>query len=263
MSAHPFDLSGRRALITGGSKGIGEAIAVAFARAGADVMIASRTATELEQASTRIATASTDTQGTKAPEIHWHQTDMTSRIEVDQLAEAAIRKLGGVDILVNNAGGNTPELLSGINDESWDRMIELNLTSCIRLARTLSIPMTDQGWGRIIYIASIMGSVGAAGRSAYCATKAALIGSSHAQAIELGPAGVTVNCISPGPVLTDLPRNALSPQQRERFTEATALGRWGQPEEITGPALLLASDAGSYITGANLTVDGGVTIKGF
>lgn len=258
MPQHPFQLTGKRALITGGSKGIGEAIAIAFARAGADVMIASRTSAELKQTSEKLKAA-----GTQSQKIRWHQTDMTNRSDVDQLATAAIEQMGGIDILVNNAGGNVPQNLQDIDDDSWDRMIELNLTSCIRLAKVASKPMTENGWGRIIYVASIMGSVGAEGRSAYCAAKAALIGASHAQAVELGPRGVTVNCISPGPILTDLPRNALSQQQQNRFTDATALARWGEPEEIAGPALLLASDAGSYITGANLTVDGGVTIKGF
>ncbi len=258
MSHHPFQLNGRRALITGGSKGIGAAIAIAFAKAGADVMISARTTGELEQTAAKVKAAGNGTQITS-----WHQADMCSRSEVDQLAIAAAEQLGGIDILVNNAGGNIPETLQEIEDASWDTMMELNLTSCMRLSRALSKPMTEQGWGRIIYVASIMGSVGATGRSAYCATKAALIGSSHAQALELGPKGVTVNCISPGPILTDLPRTALSQQQQERFTEVTALARWGKPEEIAGPALLLASDAGSYITGSNLTVDGGVTIRGF
>lgn len=251
-----FDLTGKTALVTGGSKGIGEAIALAFAQAGADVMISARTLSDLESTSTRIAEASTG-------KVFFHQTDMTSRNEVDALVKAAITKLGKVDILVNNAGTNIPEKLHELNDSSWDKMLELNLTSCIRLARSLSVPMSERGWGRIIYVASIMGSVGASGRSAYCASKAGLIGASHAQALELGCSGVTVNCISPGPILTDLPRHALSQEQKDKFTTVTALGRWGEPQEIGGPALLLASEAGSYITGANLTVDGGVTIRGF
>lgn len=258
MADHPFNLQGRRALVTGGSKGIGEAIALEFARAGANVMIASRTAAELEQAAGRI-----NSSVSGGGQVMWHQSDLSSRAEVDTLAVAAIEKLGGVDILVNNAGTNIPQSLQDLDDESWDAMIELNLTSCVRLARVLAKPMAQHGWGRIIYISSIMASVGAAGRSAYCGTKAALIGMSHAQAIELGSSGVTVNCISPGPILTDLPKRALTDEQRAKFTTATAVGRWGEPHEIAGPALLLASDAGSYITGANLTVDGGVTIKGF
>ncbi|MBX2882185.1 MAG: glucose 1-dehydrogenase [Granulosicoccus sp.] len=251
-----FDLTGKTALVTGGSKGIGEAIAYSLAQAGADVMISARTLSDLEAAANRISAASKG-------KIFLHQTDMSNRDEVEALSQVATTKLGKVDILINNAGANIPEELHELNDSSWDKMMELNLTSCVRLARSLSVPMSERGWGRIIYIASIMGSVGASGRSAYCATKAGLIGTSHAQALELGSSGVTVNCISPGPILTDLPRQALTQEQKDKFTEVTALGRWGEPHEIGGPALLLASDAGSYITGANLTVDGGVTIRGF
>jgi NAD(P)-dependent dehydrogenase (short-subunit alcohol dehydrogenase family) len=108
-----------------------------------------------------------------------------------------------------------------------------------------------------------MGIVGAGERTAYCATKGALISLAHAQAVELGPYGVTVNCISPGPILTDLPRTMLDEGQRSAFAERTALGRWGETVELAGPALLLASDAGAYMTGANVVVDGGVTIKAF
>lgn len=251
-----FDLSGKSALVTGGSKGIGESIAQAFAEAGADVMISSRTQSDLQDAAGRLESAGNG-------KIFWQQTDMTRRDEVDALSQTALEQLGKVDILVNNAGTNIPEELHELTDESWDTMMELNLTSCVRLAKQLSVPMKERNWGRIIYIASIMGSVGATGRSAYCASKAALIGTSHAQALELGSSGVTVNCISPGPILTDLPKNALSEEQKVKFSEVTAMGRWGEPHEIAGPALLLASDAGSYITGSNLMVDGGVTIRGF
>ena len=251
-----FDLTGKSALITGGSKGIGEAIARAFVQAGADVMISSRTAADLQSAAERL-------EKEASSKVYWHQADMTHREEADALGHSAIKQLGKVDILVNNAGTNIPEELHELTDSSWDTMLELNLTSCVRLARQLSPAMAERSWGRIIYIASIMGSVGASGRSTYCATKAALIGSSHAQALELGSSGVTVNCISPGPIMTDLPKEALSDAQKEKFTQVTALARWGEPDEIAGPALLLASDAGSYITGSNLTVDGGVTIRGF
>lgn len=251
-----FDLTGKSALITGGSKGIGEAIAFVFAQAGADVMISSRTESDLRSTVDRIAEVASGN-------VFSNQTDMANRDDVDALGQAAISKMGKVDILVNNAGTNIPEELHELTDSSWDKMMEVNLTSCVRLARCLSVPMSERGWGRIIYIASIMGSVGASGRSAYCASKAALIGTSHAQALELGQSGVTVNCISPGPILTDLPKQALSQAQKDKFTDVTALARWGEPHEIGGPALLLASDAGSYITGSNLTVDGGVTIRGF
>ena len=121
--------------------------------------------------------------------------------------------------------------------------------------------MKARQWGRIIHISSMLGLGGLAGRSAYSSTKSALIGMTRASAIDLGPFGVTVNSIAPGPFLTDLPGKLLSDEEKRRFAERTVLGRWGRPEEIAGPALLLASEAGSYITGSTLVVDGGVVAR--
>ncbi len=252
----PFDLSGRRALVTGGSKGIGKAIAGGLAAAGAEVMISSRHEDELEASAAELS-------GDTGARVETCVADMVERADVARLAETARSALGGVDILVNNAGSNAPERTEAITDAAWDRIVELNLTSCLMLTRALVPGMIEAGWGRIVYIASIMGIVGAGDRSVYCGTKGALISMAHAQAVELGAHGVTVNCISPGPILTDLPRTMFSDEQRSAFAERTALGRWGETAELVGPALLLASDAGAYVTGANLVVDGGVTIKAF
>lgn len=254
MTTSQFDLSGRTALVTGGSKGIGEAIATAFAAAGADVMVAARSEEELRAAAGRMAAAGPG-------RVAYRVTDMTRRADVDALAADAVDKLGRVDILVNNAGSNTPQTIDAVDDETWDRLVELNFTSCLRLTRALAPAMAERGWGRIIYVASIFGSGGAPARSAYCGTKAGVIGMSRAQAIDLGPHGVTVNCISPGPILTDLPKATFSEEQRQTFARVTALGRWGEPHEVAGPALLLASDAGAFITGSDLVVDGGALGK--
>ena len=254
MTGNAYDLTGRAALVTGGSKGIGKAIAGALAAAGAEVMISARHEDELAGAEEELSAG--------APgRICYRVADMTSRDAVEALARAATERLGKVDILVNNAGSNQPEPVTEITDEAWDRIVELNLTSCVLLTRALATGMKERGWGRVIYMASIMAVVAAAGRSAYCGTKGALVSLAHAQAIELGPHGITVNCISPGPILTDLPRTMFSPEQQAAFAGATALGRWGETDEIAAPALMLASNAGSYITGANLVVDGGCTIK--
>jgi NAD(P)-dependent dehydrogenase (short-subunit alcohol dehydrogenase family) len=118
--------------------------------------------------------------------------------------------------------------------------------------------MKERRWGRIIHISSVLGLGSKAGRNAYSATKAGVIGLAQANALDLGPFGITVNCIAPGPFLTDLPKNLLTEAEKQQFSDRTALGRWGQPDELMGPALLLASDAGSYITGTVLVVDGGV-----
>jgi NAD(P)-dependent dehydrogenase (short-subunit alcohol dehydrogenase family) len=250
MAVHTFDLTGKVALVTGGSKGLGKAMAHGFLRAGADVAITSRHENELGAALEEILTG-TERRGT------FIVADMTEREDVRRLADTVLREMGRVDILVNNAGTNIPQPIDEIRDEDWDTVMELNLNSVMALTRALVPQMKARRWGRIIHISSIMGLVSAPGRNVYSATKAALIGMTRASALDLGAHGITVNCIAPGPFLTDLPMRLLSDEQRREFTRMTALGRWGNPEELIGPALLLASDAGSYITGTTLVVDGG------
>ncbi len=251
-----FDLTGRVALITGGSKGLGKAMARGMAAAGADVVISSRHEAELQATMEEIG------QGTDA-KIKYQVADMTRRDEVKQLAQFATETFGKVDILVNNAGSNVPQPLDETTDESWDAMVELNLSSPMRLARELVGGMKERKWGRIIYTSSIMGLAANPGRGVYCATKAALIGMVRAHALDLGPFNITVNCIAPGPILTDLPLSLLSEGEKEAFAARPALKRWGEPHELAGPALLLASNAGSYITGATLVVDGGTLCRTF
>lgn len=251
-----FDLSGRVALVTGGSKGLGKAMARIFAEAGADVVISSRHEEELKSALAEIR-QDTSVRGT------YVVADMSQRDESRRLAEAALSAMGKVDILVNNAGSNVPQAIDRIRDEDWDRILELNLSSCMALTRALVPQMKSRRWGRVIHISSIMGLGSKEERNVYSATKAALIGMCRATALELGPFGITVNCIAPGPFLTDLPGKLLTDAQKKSFSERTALGRWGEPRELAGPALLLASDAGSYITGSTLLVDGGTLCKTF
>jgi NAD(P)-dependent dehydrogenase (short-subunit alcohol dehydrogenase family) len=254
---HPlFDLSGRAALVTGGSKGLGKAIARGFAEAGADVVISSRHEDELKRAKAEIEA------GTRA-KVAYFVADMTKRGDVNRLAGEARAALGHVDILVNNAGSNVPQPIDQITDEAWDQIVELNLSSCMALSRALAPQMKERRWGRIIHISSIMGLASKDARNAYSATKSGLIGLARASALDLGAYNITVNCIAPGPFLTDLPGTLLSPEQKQALADRTALGRWGDPRELAGPALLLASDAGSYITGAVLVVDGGSLVKTF
>jgi NAD(P)-dependent dehydrogenase (short-subunit alcohol dehydrogenase family) len=171
--------------------------------------------------------------------------------------------MGRVDILVNNAGSNAPQEMESITDDKWDYLLELNLTSCMVLSRALIPGMKSRKWGRIIHLSSVMAFASAPGRSAYSATKAGLVGMTHAMALELGPYKITVNCVAPGPILTDLPMSLLSDEQKKSFAVRTALGRWGEPHEIAAPTLMLASDAGSYITGTTIHVDGGMRSKTF
>ncbi|MGD9646275.1 MAG: SDR family NAD(P)-dependent oxidoreductase [Pirellulales bacterium] len=256
MTSNLFDLTNRVALVTGGSKGLGKAMARGFAEAGANVVISSRNEEELRAAAEEI------THGTSS-RAAYVVADVSRRAEAERLALEACQPFGRVDILVNNAGGNIPQRIDEITDDEWDRLLELNLTSCMVLTRALAAGMKERRWGRVIHISSIMGLASKEGRNAYSATKAALIGMARASALELGPFGVTVNCLAPGPFLTDLPMNLLGDEEKQTFAERTALGRWGEPRELAGPALLLASDAGSYITGATIVVDGGTLVKTF
>lgn len=245
-----FDLSGRSALITGGSRGLGRAMARGFAECGANVMICSRSEEELEESAAIIG------EGLDV-KVLYRTCDMSNREDVDALAAAALEAFGTVDILVNNAGVNNPQPIDEIEDELWDRQIEINLTSIMRLTRAIVPAMKAQKWGRVIHISSVLGVGSKPARNAYSATKASLIGLAKASALDLGPHGVTVNCIGPGPFLTDMPMNLLNEKQKQEFSDITALNRWGEPRELAGPAILLASEAGSYITGEILLVDGG------
>jgi NAD(P)-dependent dehydrogenase (short-subunit alcohol dehydrogenase family) len=250
MALDMFNLTGRVALVTGGSKGLGKAMARVLAEAGADVVISSRHEDELRRALDEIL------QGT-GRRGRYVVADMSRRDDVARLARAAVEQMGRVDILINNAGTNKPQPIDAISDADWDSVMEINLNSVMALTRALVPQMKPRRWGRIIHISSILGLVSKEKRALYSATKSALLGLARAGALELGEHGITVNCIAPGPFLTDLPAALLTDAEKKVFAERTALGRWGDPKELTGPALLLASDAGSYITGTTLVVDGG------
>ncbi|HIQ22821.1 MAG TPA: SDR family oxidoreductase [Planctomycetes bacterium] len=256
MKANLFDLSGRVALVTGGSRGIGRAIAGGLAQAGADVFLCGRTGETLEKAARQIREQS----GVRAGCL---VADMSRRDDVTRLAEAATSEMGKVDILVNNAGWNIPQAIDEIRDEDWDFLVELNLTSCMALTRAVVPGMKQRRWGRVIHISSIMALASTPARNAYSATKAALIGMCRASALDLGPFGITVNCIAPGPIATEMPMSILSKEQQDALAARTAVGRWARPDELVGPALLLASEAGSYVTGTCLVVDGGATCRVF
>ncbi|MGQ9606728.1 MAG: SDR family NAD(P)-dependent oxidoreductase [Thermogutta sp.] len=251
-----FSLTGKTALITGASRGIGKAMAEVFALAGADLFICSRK----EEA---LRAAAEDIHGKTGARVEYLAADMVQREDVDRLAAESLRRMGKVDILVNNAGWNIPQAIDEISDTDWDYLVELNLTSVMRLTRALVRPMKERRWGRVIHISSIMGRASTAKRNAYSATKAALIGMAQASALDLGPYNITVNCIAPGPIATEMPMSLLSPEQQSQLGGRTALGRWGQPDEIAWPALLLASEAGRYITGEVITVDGGCLARIF
>jgi NAD(P)-dependent dehydrogenase (short-subunit alcohol dehydrogenase family) len=254
MALDIFNLTGKVALVTGGSKGLGKAMARGLAEAGADIIISSRHEKELRAALDEIL------QGTGRRGC-FLVADMSRRDQVVALAKTALEQMGRVDILINNAGTNKPQAIDEITDEVWDEVLEINLNSVMVLTRALAPQMMARRWGRIIHISSIMGFLSKEKRNVYSATKAALLGLARASALDLGAFGITVNCIAPGPFLTDLPASLLSAEEKKVFAERTAIGRWGEPRELVGPALLLASDAGSYITGQTLIVDGGFMVR--
>jgi NAD(P)-dependent dehydrogenase (short-subunit alcohol dehydrogenase family) len=204
----------------------------AFVEAGAKVMICSRHEDELKSAVVEI------TEGIPGAEVRAIVADLSSREETDLLATEALGAFGTVDILVNNAGVNAPQAIDVIDDEVWDRVVEINLTAVMRLTRALVPGMKAQGWGRIIHISSVLGVGSKPGRNVYSATKAALIGLAKASALDLGPFGITVNCIGPGPFLTDMPMSLLSEPEKKEFSERTALKRWGTAPRTrrSGPA---------------------------
>ena len=187
-----FSLKGKVALVTGGSRGLGKAMARGFAEAGASVLISSRGKEEL-------ATATSELRAGLDAEVEYEVADLSRRSEATRLVEAATARFGKVDILINNAGINVPQQIDEITDDTWDKMLEVNLSSCMALSRGVVPGMKQRRWGRIIYISSIMGYASKEGRDAYSATKSALLGLCRANALELGIHGITVNCIAPGP----------------------------------------------------------------
>jgi NAD(P)-dependent dehydrogenase (short-subunit alcohol dehydrogenase family) len=248
-----FDLTGKTALITGASRGIGRAIAVAMADAGADLALVARTAEGLAETA-RLATQ----HGRKTFII---QADVTHQDEVAEAVTGAIGHFGQVDILVNNAGGsNFVVPFSRLRLEGWDKIIKLNLTSAVYACHAVSKHMLERGSGSIVNVASVAGVASAPLLSPYGAAKAGLISLTKSLAVEWALAGVRVNALCPGWTATDLNRNLWDDEEIGKTTvEGVPMKRWGRAEEMAGPAVFLASDAASYVTGQALVIDGGQT----
>ena len=255
---HPlFNLSGRVALVTGGSKGLGKAMARGFAEAGADVVISSRHEEELKKAQAEI-------QDGLDVKVVYFVADMTNRADVKRLAEDATQALGRVDILVNNAGSNVPQPIDKITDEAWDQIVELNLTSCMALTRAVVPQMMQLQVGpRDSHLVDHGRWLPRMPAIRTPPPKAHYWASPGPVRWTWVPTTSRSIASRPGPFLTDLPGSLLSPEQKKALGDRTALGRWGDPRELAGPALLLASEAGSYITGEVLVVDGGSLAKTF
>lgn len=247
-----FDLAGKVAVVTGGSRGIGRAICLALARQGAKVVV-----NYLGNAAAAEETAAQiETCGGKCITV---QADVTKPEEVHRLMDEALAAFGRIDILVNNAGLTSDDLLLRMPEREWDRVLDANLRSAFLCTKAALRPMLRQRWGRIINIGSVAGIVGNAGQANYAAAKAGLIGFTKAVAKELASRRITANVIAPGFVETDQTR-ALAPARREAIVKGIPLGRPATPEDIAPAALFLASEEAGYVTGQVLNVDGGVVM---
>jgi gluconate 5-dehydrogenase len=245
-----FSLSGRRALVTGSTRGIGLAIARALGSSGARVVLHGRQ----ETAPTAIAEGADWVAG-------YVGSDLSSDDGISHLLERISATHGRIDVLVNNAGINIHASLKDTTRPDVEQVFRVDVTACLLLAKALSRPMVEQGWGRIINIGSIMSLVTRARNPAYTAAKHALAGLTKALAAELGPTGVTVNAIAPGYVETDATAALLKDPEFRAFVERrTPAGRWGRPEDISSAAVYLASEGASFVNGHVLVVDGGLTV---
>jgi NAD(P)-dependent dehydrogenase (short-subunit alcohol dehydrogenase family) len=253
MESDLFSLSGKVAIITGASRGIGRAISLGFARAGADVAVAARSLIDLETLAKEI-----DSLGRRALPI---ETDVTERSQIEQLINRTVAELGRLDIVVNNAGGvRFVSPLVGVRPDGWDKVMALNLDAVFHATQLAAQTMIEGGGGSIIQISSVAGLQGAEGLSYYSAAKGGVRLMTQAAARELAAAGVRVNSIAPGWVTTDLNAGLRKdPEREEAIARMIPMGRWGRPEEIVGAAIYLASDASSFVTGTTLVVDGGET----
>jgi NAD(P)-dependent dehydrogenase (short-subunit alcohol dehydrogenase family) len=246
-----FRLEGRRALVTGASRGIGFAAAAALAEAGAEVVLAARSLDELEAKAAMLREA-----GFRASALALNVTDI-------ETAERELKRAGPFHVLVNNAGTNRPKPMGNVTAEDYDAVMGLNVRAAYFVAQTIACSMTEAGIrGSIINISSQMGHVGGAGRTVYCASKFAVEGITKAMAVEFGPAGIRINAIAPTFILTEMTRPFLAtPGFEAAVISKIKLGRLGELEDIMGPVVFLASDASRLVTGASLLVDGGWTAE--
>jgi 3-oxoacyl-[acyl-carrier protein] reductase len=244
-------LADKVAVVTGAGRGIGRAVALAYAKMGADVACVSRT----EENSAKAA-AEVKALGRRAWAVAVDVADTTA---VNTATGKILDEAGRVDILVNNAGVTRDNLLMRMSEEEWDTVINTNLKGAFNFTKALSRPFIKQRSGRIINIASVIGLIGNAGQSNYAASKAALIGFTKSVAKELAPRGITANAIAPGFIETDMTA-ALDDKVRESIIGNVPLGRFGSPDDIAHAAVFLAMEPSGYITGQVLTVDGGMVM---
>jgi 3-oxoacyl-[acyl-carrier protein] reductase len=243
-----FDLSGKTALITGATGGIGAAIATALHKHGAAVALSGTRQNVLDDLKSKL--------GERA---HAFTCNLSDPAEVEKLVPAAEAAMGSLDILVNNAGITKDGLALRLKDDDWNAVIELNLTVSFRLARAAIRGMMKRRWGRIIGISSISGIIGNPGQANYCAAKAGMIGMTKALAYELAGRNITANCVAPGFIETSM-TDGLSDKVRESFISRIPIGRLGTAEEVAAAVLYLASPEAAFTTGETINVNGGMAM---
>ncbi|QDT30179.1 SDR family NAD(P)-dependent oxidoreductase [Gimesia panareensis] len=250
-----FDLTDRVAIITGGSKGLGSAMAEGLASAGANVLLTSRHAEEAAETAAQIEAD----YGTKAIGM---AADVTDPDQVAAMTERAISEFGKIDILINNAGINIRGPIDELTLEEFEEVQKVNVTGPWLCVRSVVPHMKKAGYGRIINLASTLGLVGLSNRTPYTASKGAMVQMTRAMGLEFCEYGITCNAICPGPFLTPMNQPFAETEEIKKFiVGAVAMNRWAQMEEIQGAAIFLASDASSYMTGSMVTVDGGWTAR--
>ncbi|WP_375172807.1 3-oxoacyl-[acyl-carrier-protein] reductase [Pseudooceanicola sp.] len=243
-----FDLTGKTALVTGASGGIGGAIAKALHGAGATVGLSGTRVEPLEALAAEL--------GERA---HVLPCNLGDAAAVDALPKQAIEVMGGLDILVNNAGITRDQLFMRMSDEDWAQVIEVNLTSTMRLCRAVMRPMMKARWGRIVNISSIVGATGNPGQVNYAASKAGMVGMTKSIAYEVASRGITANCVAPGFIATAM-TDKLTDEQKAKIDGQIPAARMGTPEEIAAAVLYLSSPEAGYVTGATLHVNGGMAM---
>lgn len=254
MQRVSHNLTGKVAVITGGGRGLGRAIAVFLSEAGADVVLAGRNPDTLEATLHDVRSAGGNGSAFRC--------DVTSESEVRDLAAALRRLHGRADILVNNAGVNVRKPVTDFSLAEWRSVLDTNLTGVFLMCREIVPLMRGRGYGRILNLTSIMSHVALPGRSAYAASKAGLLGFTRALALELAPEQITVNGISPGPIATEMNRPIMeNPELSAQFTSRIPLGRWGTEAEIARLARYLCSPEAGFITGTDVVADGGWTAQ--